>query len=203
MGAFAVFAFTRMFASPIRPRTMTKEWQEASEEYLKVCHFHARTFASALTQHSRKAASPSPVTRECWFRASPRRTCLPGRSSTMSKDSNRSVTAITMPIPIPHFPCVNFPFGTVCVTYNKIESITNGCRSAIVIIVLIVQKSRGFSRLPDGSPLRSCARRTLYDLRNSQIKALYPRHVRCYLCSCVTVNQRRVQITKEVKIMLT
>lgn len=25
-----------MFASPIRPRTMTKEWQEASEEYLKV-----------------------------------------------------------------------------------------------------------------------------------------------------------------------
>ncbi|KAI4662733.1 Cytochrome c oxidase polypeptide 5, mitochondrial [Alternaria viburni] len=35
MGAFAVFAFTRMFASPIRPRTMTKEWQEASEEYLK------------------------------------------------------------------------------------------------------------------------------------------------------------------------
>ncbi|KAF2855309.1 COX4-domain-containing protein [Plenodomus tracheiphilus IPT5] len=34
-GAFAVFAFTRMFASPIRPRTMTKEWQEATEEYLK------------------------------------------------------------------------------------------------------------------------------------------------------------------------
>jgi GTP-binding protein EngB required for normal cell division len=25
-----------MFASPIRPRTMTKEWQEATEEYLKV-----------------------------------------------------------------------------------------------------------------------------------------------------------------------
>ncbi|KAL6708311.1 Cytochrome c oxidase subunit 5B, mitochondrial [Coniothyrium glycines] len=34
-GAFAVFAFTRMFASPIRPRTMTKEWQEATEEYMK------------------------------------------------------------------------------------------------------------------------------------------------------------------------
>ncbi|KAF2826403.1 COX4-domain-containing protein [Ophiobolus disseminans] len=33
--AFAVFAFTRMFASPIRPRTMTKEWQEATEEYMK------------------------------------------------------------------------------------------------------------------------------------------------------------------------
>jgi cytochrome c oxidase subunit 4 len=34
--AFAIFAFTRMFASPIRPRTMTKEWQEATEEYMKV-----------------------------------------------------------------------------------------------------------------------------------------------------------------------
>ena len=34
-GAFAVFAFTRMFANPVRPRTMTKEWQEATEEYLK------------------------------------------------------------------------------------------------------------------------------------------------------------------------
>ncbi|KAF1938181.1 COX4-domain-containing protein [Clathrospora elynae] len=34
-GAFAVFAFSRMFASPIRPRTMTKEWQEATEEYMK------------------------------------------------------------------------------------------------------------------------------------------------------------------------
>ncbi|KAF2633460.1 COX4-domain-containing protein [Macroventuria anomochaeta] len=34
-GALAVFTFTRMFASPIRPRTMTKEWQEATEEYMK------------------------------------------------------------------------------------------------------------------------------------------------------------------------
>lgn len=30
---------TRMFANPVRPRTMTKEWQEASEEYLKVRNF--------------------------------------------------------------------------------------------------------------------------------------------------------------------
>lgn len=34
-GAIAIFAMTRMFANPVRPRTMTKEWQEASEEYLK------------------------------------------------------------------------------------------------------------------------------------------------------------------------
>ncbi|KAH7118001.1 mitochondrial cytochrome c oxidase-like protein subunit V [Dendryphion nanum] len=33
--AVAVFSFTRLFANPVRPRTMTKEWQEASEEYLK------------------------------------------------------------------------------------------------------------------------------------------------------------------------
>ncbi|KAF2796424.1 COX4-domain-containing protein [Melanomma pulvis-pyrius CBS 109.77] len=33
--ACVVFSITRMFANPQRPRTMTKEWQEASEEYLK------------------------------------------------------------------------------------------------------------------------------------------------------------------------
>lgn len=38
-GAIAIFAMTRMFANPVRPRTMTKEWQEASEEYLKVRNF--------------------------------------------------------------------------------------------------------------------------------------------------------------------
>jgi cytochrome c oxidase subunit 4 len=39
--AFTLFAFTRMFANPVRPRTMTKEWQEASEEYLKVRYRNA------------------------------------------------------------------------------------------------------------------------------------------------------------------
>ena len=63
-GAFAVFAFTRMFASPIRPRTMTKEWQEATEEYMKVCSFYAQTSVSALTHHRRKEPSQSLVTRE-------------------------------------------------------------------------------------------------------------------------------------------
>lgn len=33
--SFALFAFIRMFAGP-EPHTMTKEWQEASNEYLKV-----------------------------------------------------------------------------------------------------------------------------------------------------------------------
>jgi hypothetical protein len=37
--ACVVFAITRMFANPARPRTMTKEWQEATEEYMKVRWF--------------------------------------------------------------------------------------------------------------------------------------------------------------------
>ena len=35
--AVALFSVTRLFANPVRPRTMTKEWQEATEEYMKVC----------------------------------------------------------------------------------------------------------------------------------------------------------------------
>lgn len=34
--AVVVFSLTRIFANPVRPRTMTKEWQEATEEYMKV-----------------------------------------------------------------------------------------------------------------------------------------------------------------------
>jgi cytochrome c oxidase subunit 4 len=41
--AVAVFSVTRLFANPVRPRTMTKEWQEATEEYMKV------RFQSAIT----------------------------------------------------------------------------------------------------------------------------------------------------------
>jgi hypothetical protein len=67
--AFAVFAFTRMFASPIRPRTMTKEWQEATEEYMKVRILFAAAIADicvaveSLTRHSPKEPSPSRPTR--------------------------------------------------------------------------------------------------------------------------------------------
>jgi hypothetical protein len=50
--AFAVFAFSRMFASPIRPRTMTKEWQEASEEYLKVCSENIAIAVNVSSQNS-------------------------------------------------------------------------------------------------------------------------------------------------------
>jgi hypothetical protein len=49
--AFAIFAFSRMFASPIRPRTMTKEWQEATEEYMKVRR-SISLFANIITNTS-------------------------------------------------------------------------------------------------------------------------------------------------------
>jgi hypothetical protein len=57
-----------MFASPIRPRTMTKEWQEATEEYMKV---RGRNTAIAvlllatqpLTHRRPKEPSLSPPTR--------------------------------------------------------------------------------------------------------------------------------------------
>jgi hypothetical protein len=55
-----------MFANPVRPRTMTKEWQEATEEYMKVRSAVAVAFATVvwlLTRHSRKELSPLPVTR--------------------------------------------------------------------------------------------------------------------------------------------
>jgi hypothetical protein len=66
-GAFAVFAFTRMFANPVRPRTMTKEWQEATEEYLKVRSLLSESLDSSvavLTLYRPKEPSPSLVTRE-------------------------------------------------------------------------------------------------------------------------------------------
>ncbi|KAF1997242.1 mitochondrial cytochrome c oxidase-like protein subunit V [Amniculicola lignicola CBS 123094] len=35
--AIFVFSLTRLAANPQRPKTMTKEWQEASEEFLRAC----------------------------------------------------------------------------------------------------------------------------------------------------------------------
>lgn len=89
-----------MFASPIRPRTMTKEWQEASEEYLQVCGIAIRvgivtSSSTPLMHRSPKVPRQLLVTRECWSRASPRRTCLLGRRSTTSKQFDKSIRAYT------------------------------------------------------------------------------------------------------------
>ena len=126
-----------------------------------------------LTRHSRKDRSLSLVTRECWSRASPRRTCRLTRSSTTSKKLNRSVTATTIPIPIPRFPWVIFPVGTVCVICKKIESKTSGYRSAIVIIVLIVQKSRLSRSLGDPHFVLMCKKHHVRCTQLSNARALH------------------------------
>lgn len=41
----AVFVFIHSFARP-QPRSMTKEWQEATNEYLKVSHMHHQYYVS-------------------------------------------------------------------------------------------------------------------------------------------------------------
>jgi len=143
-----------------------------------------------LTRHRRKDRSPSLVSRECWFKASPRRICQLTRSSTTSKKSNRSVTATIIPIPIPRFPWVIFPFGTVCVTYKKIESKTSGYRSAIVIIVLIVQKSR-LSRLVGDPHFVSMCKK--HHVRCTQLSNARVLHSSCRVAlGDATMNEVRV-----------
>ncbi|KAF2200254.1 cytochrome c oxidase polypeptide V mitochondrial precursor [Delitschia confertaspora ATCC 74209] len=52
----ALFAATRMFASPIRPKTMTKEWQEATEEYMKSQGTEPITFYKGMMVQSPPAS---------------------------------------------------------------------------------------------------------------------------------------------------
>lgn len=68
-----------MGASAKHPRTMTKEWQEASEEYLKVrglnlmsskFHYPTHIFDFANSLNRSKERSLSLDTRVCWSRAS-------------------------------------------------------------------------------------------------------------------------------------
>jgi hypothetical protein len=62
VGVSAVIFFTiHSFAKP-PPRTMTKEWQEATNEYLRVCdliHFELQT----LTNYRPRTLTPSTVSR--------------------------------------------------------------------------------------------------------------------------------------------
>ncbi|KAJ4289745.1 Cytochrome c oxidase subunit 5B, mitochondrial [Kalmusia sp. IMI 367209] len=51
--AVGVFSLTRLFANPVRPRTMTKEWQEASEEYMKQQGTEPITFKPGMMVQSK------------------------------------------------------------------------------------------------------------------------------------------------------
>ena len=57
--AVALFSVTRLFASPVRPRTMTKEWQEATEEYMKVRR--ADSIEGSLLPLSESTLTSSPI----------------------------------------------------------------------------------------------------------------------------------------------
>lgn len=138
-----------MFASPVRPRTMTKEWQEATEEYLKVRSSFVFILHSvhgilrSLTRHRLKDLSPLPVTRACTLSQSRRRSLEWTERPATSRESNLRALQLTHQTnTYTTFPWVNFPFGTTCV-HNTTR--LGGLRAAwpTVILVLSVQNSRG------------------------------------------------------------
>jgi hypothetical protein len=105
---------------------MTKEWQEASEEYLKVCSeifviaMTPSPITPSLTHHRPKDLSPSLPTRACWFSPSPRRTLASTRRSTTSRRiDHRPHSMRPQPIPIPCFLESKLLLGTVCVQHTK------------------------------------------------------------------------------------
>ncbi|KAF2640896.1 COX4-domain-containing protein [Massarina eburnea CBS 473.64] len=58
--AVIVFSITRLFANPVRPRTMTKEWQEATEEYMRENKIEPITFKPGMMIQS-KSEKDSPT----------------------------------------------------------------------------------------------------------------------------------------------
>lgn len=109
--SFALFATMRMFAKP-PPSTMTKEWQEASNEYLKVscCHiFITPPQIHAHTYHRNNVQNPSPVSPPPATRA---RVWFSRRPSTKSIAATTVTTLLMMIHPInksrirPHIPFV-------------------------------------------------------------------------------------------------
>ena len=109
--AVGVFSLTRLFANPVRPRTMTKEWQEATEEYMKVRSFHS---IRALLLFEPSLTSNPTATRngahhiQAWHDGSEQ----VGETSSRPGEAQRRVKVrqhpciiqtIPIPIPIPHF----------------------------------------------------------------------------------------------------
>lgn len=113
-GAFAVFAFTRMFASPIRPRTMTKEWQEATEEYMKVRSMIIAVAACLFTLCVLIHIAGPGNRAHHWLQGHDGPVGLgeepPSRPEAQRRVNERAKLHIkhTIPIPIPHFLGSNF-----------------------------------------------------------------------------------------------
>ena len=155
-----------MFASPIRPRTMTKEWQEASEEYLKVRTTNAAAAAAAvvyltectLTPYSPRAPSPLPATRVCWSSRLPSRTFLRSTSPRRSK-AVRNIKTHTKPIPTPLFLESTFPL-VLPVSDKQQDREVSSCYwpGHCHISSSMYRNSRGICDFAFPSPLRSCVR---------------------------------------------
>ena len=104
-----------MGASAKHPKTMTKEWQEASEEYLKVrslnlisSKFHSpiHIFDFANNLNRSKERSLSLDTRVCWSKAN-----LVLRVSLTTKNKSVQKKVVTYK----HSPLVKCSVGAVCI----------------------------------------------------------------------------------------
>lgn len=161
-GSFAVFAFTRMFASPIRPRTMTKEWQEASEEYLKV-----RTCSSSIHAWITKMCLLTHVTvpgnrAHHWLQGHVGSVAFGEGPSPRHKAERRVNEWLNAPHRTHNtntnitFPWVKFLYGTVCVRYT---TRSKGLRAEVAPVILVppcTEILEAFAIFALSSPLRSC-----------------------------------------------
>lgn len=137
-----------MFASPIRPRTMTKEWQEATEEYMKVRNSVAANAASHYDPYVNTPTGPrnrahhrlqgndgSEQVREgpAQGREDQRRVKSSIKGATTHEYQYRYLIFLGS---ISAWYCL-------CHIYDKIGGLRAAAWPATVILVLRVQKSRG------------------------------------------------------------
>ena len=181
-----------MFASPIRPRTMTKEWQEATEEYMKVRRFIAAGAADPITTcelthftgpgnraHHRLQGYDGPVgfgegppSRPEAQRRVNERIKLPRTHNT---NTNTNLT----------FPWVNFPCGTACVRYT---TRSKGLRASVglahvILVPTCTEILEAFAIFALPSPLRSCAQRTVYKYRALQFTSSSLHDLHLHACA--------------------
>lgn len=149
-----------MFASPIRPRTMTKEWQEASEEYLKVRHYNAAVAARFQLRYTCLHIIVSRIRAHYWLQGHVGPVQVREgppywpEAQRRVKDFITSITASTTNQYRYLFSLGQHLLGTVCVQLTRR---LGGPR--YVILVLSVQKLEAFCAFrPSTTPSSICVR---------------------------------------------